>query len=246
MNKKNKDMGSIELKGNTITEQFQYWLGEHKKVSQIITFLSIQNAKILAMSKGDIHNLSDEMKMQIIEFAQWFDEDFDEITWEARMYEWGEDDALILRVADMILEEQFINTVDETLKSLTDSQRKEVETLTEALYKIRKDRILTFSFSDMSANQIQIPKTVPKNELKLMKYEIMDSVIKMIVAGGQVIVREIHADKIYIYSYQTNPIGMWVPIEAEQLKEAYLVTPSGIELEPEDDVEYICRPRELF
>ena len=245
----------IELKGDTIVEQFEFYLGEHRKISDIVNFLAIQNDRLLAtlseVENQDPTNLPVPVKEQIMDFVSLFDNDYDHVTRAARILEWGPDDALILRAADVLFEEELYNDVDGMLGKMSPAARREVETLTDTIYQVKKDRFVFFVYGDYSTDYMTLPKKIFARDLKYSRYELMERICKAVLTYGYVLVREfrhaLNTGASELYGFEVKaPFGVWGPLDEKDLLERCLTTDSGIALEPEDDVAYVCRPRELF
>ena len=211
----------------------------------------MQNAALLVMlsqvEDQDVKNLPEAYKKQILEFTDIFLQEFDSITSKARILEWGEEDALILNVSDILYEEEVQRETKAAFSALNEKQQQEAETLTKAIFSVRKDKLVTFSYSDGEFDIMAIPGTIPKADLKLSKDQLFGCVCKLVTRLGVVVIKEQQKDGgEEVYGYRMTPIPMWIPIDENELREALLITPSGIELEPEDGAVYVCRPREIF
>lgn len=229
---KNKS-NEITLKGNTIIEEFENYMKDHHKVSDIINFLSIKNAQLMIMTnKG----LTEKQEDDILDFTVYFAENYEEITRDARYNNWG-DEPFIFRLAENIINNREMAELESCLNDCNDFERHEIETLTETLFAIRKHRILTINAGDM-VYQLEIPKTVYYKDLKQMKHELLLYCVQVIKNHGTIVVRLVDTkDHIQIFGIRT--IGnIWSPISKEEMLDAQTLLPNGTRLEPEDNIEY--------
>ena len=229
----------------TILEQFQEYFLKHRKVSDIIGFLAVQNARLLGMLGMGDGKLSREMEDQVLEFVEFFDENFAEITEEARMENWGSVEPLILRLADSIADQRWMEEQEELLRSMTPALLHEAETLRDTIIGIRKNKMVAIACEE-ELFEVEIPRTLPRKELEEFKKLFLYDMALVIREKGAVTVRCEEKEGFSIFGIRTTPVGMWVPVPAEEMKKAHTITTTGIELEPEEDTVYTSIQRELF
>ena len=143
-NKKNLEVITDFPTKGTILQQFQKYLEKHKKVSDIIDFLSIQNARMICQAEKGV---SEQLKDELIEFYQYFMTNFDELTYSARIENWGME-PLVLRMADHFLYERHQQLREQYLAELPISVAMEAKFLCDTLFRIRKYRVFSFFADD--------------------------------------------------------------------------------------------------
>lgn len=209
-------------------------------MSDIISFLAVKNASLLCY-QGDIPV---QVQDEILEFYDYFMENFDEITYQARMENWGME-PYIFRLAESIIAERELQEQARYVASLTEFERHEAETLCDTIFEIRKERRLTVS-SEISSFWYDIPKTMPRDYLEEARGIILFACARAIKERGAVVVRTLDKNKAKVFGVRVLPNGMWSPISKEEMFEAATHTPTGIQLEPEEGVEYTEIMREKF
>ena len=253
----NKNKGKDKLKvietgcNETLLEKFKEHMKEAKSISDIIGILSVLNAEYISKCSfyDDIEDMPDDFKNEIIEFASYFHEKFGESTAQARYENWGENDAFLLRTAESIIEYEDEKKAKEFYDNMTEGQKNEVNSFTEEIFSIRKDRILSFMWGDGDDGscQLRIPRTIPKYDLDNLKADIKKYVTFIIHNRGALVVREFtkgfNVKEYEIYGYRVNPFGVWNAIKAKEMKKAHCTAPSGKKLPPEKGATYTSRPR---
>lgn len=248
---KHQQPQDIVLRGNTISEQFQFWLGEHRRVSDIIAFLGAQNARLLAelseTEHQDPRNLPPHLKNQIMDFTEDFLAEYGEVTLAARLETWGSADAFLFRVADVLFAEELEHHVNEMLETMTETGKKEVETLVDTLFSVKAPRVVTATFGDGTSEQLILDRVIPRFDRDYIRLKLTEIIADVIATFGSVLVKEEHGKTTEIYGFSVSaPLGIWTPVSAELVEEYSLVTASGIRLEPEPNTVFVCRPREKF
>ena len=237
--------------GDTITEQFDNYIIENRKISDIIGFLSVQNARMLAKieqcqtSDDSLFTLEEEE--DILEFYARFMSEFDKITEKARYEQWGQE-PLILRIAEQIEEERWRAALQTYWDQLNPVEREEAKTLQETLMEIRENRTITVCFgADQDEMQCRIAKNTPKEMLDNIGEQLLLVCGKMVKCRGSMIIR-LHKAKgqMEVFGIRILPVGIWSPLLAEETKRAECMTPAGFMLEPEDGVTYTQIERDKF
>lgn len=220
----------------TILAQFQLLLKEEPTVSDIVDFLAVQNARLMALSTEP---LSEDMASQILEFADYFFEYYDDLTYEARMDNWP-NDAYILRLAASIMDEITKQKEQKLIESLTEAERHEAETLLDTIMDIRKNKTITCVTGGDFSYKFIIPATMRKDELQECREDFFSLCALMIKAGGSMIVRtEDKHRKREIFGIRVlDFLHIWSPISKEELFDAHTLAPDGNRLSPEEGLVY--------
>lgn len=246
MAKKNRNNSlkrkEVQLCDGTILEQFEDYISKHKKVSDIITFLSVKNAELIGLS--GMGKIGVSLKDELYEFYDYFFENFDELTAEARIREWGQE-PFIFRLTEEIMHQEEEQLKKAFLDSLSDHVKKEAKTLSDTLFAIRENRILTIVNAE-EYYSFEIPKVIYREELGEYREDLFFLCCTMIANLGAMTVRLIKKQGTEIFGIRTLPIGVWSPISKEEMRKAHTTAPNGIELEPEDGVIYTEIMREKF
>lgn len=245
-NKVNAFYNKLGAKKCSILEQFQMFLKETPAARDIVGFLSVQNARLLSHMVGGVENLPEEVVKEVYEFFLYFMDNFDDLTYEARLENWL-DDALILRVG-MLIDEQLAEMEDEQfLNSLTDKQKAEAQTLADTIIEIRKNRHISFAAgSDMWV--FDIPKTIRKDELNSYKKELYIMCAEIVDAFGAMTVRTSEPGKNdEIFGIRVlYPFQVWSPISKKEMLDAHTLAPDGTRIAPEEGTVYTEIMREKF
>lgn len=239
-NRKN-NVVQVQLAGDTIREQFDNYFKDHKKVSDIISFIHMINATLLAKSN---FGMSEEEKDDIVAFAHYFDDEFMPLCYNAIMDEWG-DLPYLFDLADSIEYDRQLASYQEEYEKMSSFRRHEADTLAQTLFGIREEREVYFETA-RDSDTFNFPKTISARYLENAK-ETMCKVCGHIIANNGIVKVTLEKpDKKEIFGIVVLQNGIWVPLEKEQMKKMMLSTTSGIELEPEDDVVYTDIVRELI
>jgi hypothetical protein len=228
----------IQLTNGTILEQFQDYVKDHKKVSDIIGFLSIQNARLLRFG-NDVDNIPADLGTEIVEFVAYFLENYDDVTREARYENWGDQDARIIRAANAIYENNWMKERMEIWNSLPDIQKHEAETLRDTIMDIRADRIISAVDGDGDSWQFEIPHTIYREYLQSYKDTLLLYLAKsFLYPGGGIMVRLIKRSSTELFGIQVLPIGIWRPLPKEETIDAHTLTLDGERIPPEKGLIY--------
>lgn len=229
------------LPDGTILEQFEYFIKDHRKVSDIIDFLSVQNASLLAFSFNEI---PEQKANEIIEFVDYFDDNFYDTVAPAIYANWGQD-PFIFQLAEQLIHEREIAKSKAAYESMTDIQKQESITLRDTLFKIRHDKLIVM-VSETDYYKFEIPGTINKASLAQVKEEVLYLCAIAIREKAGITVNVFKDDHTEVFGIYINPFSVWMPLTKEQIRHLSCTTPGGIELEPEDGVVYTEIQRELF
>lgn len=246
MGKKNLKFEKIDIpEKGTLLEKFTKYLESHKKKSDVIKFLSVINAKYIGMR----NQFSEKDKEEIIEFAAYFETYFYDLMYEDMMENWGQD-PYILRLAEQMVLEGHLAERKEVIKNASEAVKKEAKTLADTLFNIREYRCFTTSYFSPEegavSGQMELPKTIYKEELNDAKEELYYVCIQVVENRGSIVTRLVKKDHAEVFGIRVLPFGVWSPISKEEMQTASLTTPNGIELEPEEGVVYTEIQRERF
>lgn len=246
MGKKNLKFEKIDIpEKGTLLEKFTKYLESHKKKSDVIKFLSVMNAKYIGMR----NQFSEKDKEEIIEFAAYFETYFYDIMYEDMMENWGQDPYILRLAEQMVLEEHLVER-KAVIKNASEAVKKEAKTLADTLFNIREYRCFTTSYFSPEqgtvSGQMELPKTIYKEELSDAKEELYYVCIQVVENRGSIVTRLIKKDHAEVFGIRVLPFGVWSPISKEEMQTVSLTTPNGIELEPEEGVVYTEIQRERF
>jgi hypothetical protein len=232
----------IDFSSGTVLEQFEDYLAEHRKISDIVAFLAAQDERLLALSKdgGIPENLEDE----VIEFTDYFLREFDDITYDARIRAFGEE-PFVLRLADSLAWYRLESEESRAWEGMSDVHKKEASTLRDTLMAVRGDKALDF-VTDQDTRTLDIPAVLYPDEIPKMRQLLLYFCAFVIRGRGTVAVEIIGKYKSQVFGIEVSPIGIWMPRSKEAMQASECTTPSGFVLEPEDDIEYIEIERERF
>lgn len=218
----------------TLMEQFNTFIKKYNKINDIIAFLSVSNASFLALHSAGA--ITENKKEELIDFYEYFMENFGEVTFEARMHNWGQE-PLVFRMGEQFLHERYEKQRKQFFKSLSKKALEEASSLCDILFQIRKERHFSFVTEDY-AFTFSLEKTIPKVQLKEAKDALLYTCAIMISGHGAVTVRCIDENSTEIFGIKTNKKGLWVPISKKAMLDAHTMTPNGIRIAPEEGVAY--------
>lgn len=243
---RNKNRGvkveTVELGGGTILEQFQRYIKNHRKVSDIITFLSVKNAELIGLTAGG--ELSEKLKSELYEFYDYYFDNYDDLTFTARIENWGQE-PFIFRLTEELMDEDEAVLEEEYMNTLPEAVKREAKTLCETLFAIREDRTISFTTGE-ERGIFRIPKTLYRSDLDSCRHELMLVCCYVVDLHGTMVVRLTKKDHSEIFGIRVLPIGVWSPVSKEEMRECQCTGPDGIEVEPEEGVTYTEIMRERF
>ena len=241
-NTKLPEAAEIDFSSGTILEQFEDFLQEHRKISDIIAFLSAQDQRLLAFSHGG--GIPVALEDEVIDFADYFLREFDEVTYNARIRAFGEE-PFVLRLADSLAWYRLESEESIQWEQMSEVHKKEASTLRDTLMAVRGDKALDF-LTDQDTRTLDIPAVLYPDEIPKMRQLLLYFCAWVIRGRGTVTVEIIGKYKSQVFGIEVAPIGIWMPRSKEAMQAAECTTPSGFVLEPEDDIEYTEIERERF
>lgn len=243
---------NISFNGNTFIEKFDNYVGKSNDTHKMVEALSIINAQcigIYGMADGIIKNIPSNKRNDIVQFAEYFLANYDELTEEARYENWGPEDAFTLRLAGEIDAWQTQTELVKIYTEMSDGQQKEVDTLTDHIFNVRKDREI-YMIWDNGLAHIDLSRAIPRYELNDAK-EMLKAYITAVINGyGNIVVREYKRgfdhEGCYMYGFAVNPFGVWEPISKEDMKVIHTYNPDGENMPLEKGVTYTIRPKNVI
>ena len=234
---------------DTFIKKFSSFAGVPIDTRKLIQALGIINAECIALygiADGDVQNIPEQKQDDILDFATYFIENFGDITESERLANWGEQDAFVLRLASEILSVREEAVYHNIYKDMSKDLRQEVDSLTDHIFNIRKDRVVSFSWGNGSA-QLYLDRAIPRDMLHSVKDHLKSYVTAIIDGHGGVVVREYKKDfyhnTCFLYGFKVNPFGVWDALSAEEMKACHTTGPNGEKLPLEKGVEYTSRPK---
>lgn len=232
--RKNRAINYEWDRNKTILDNFKNL--PNKDNDSVVGFLSICNATLLA-SLGS-NNITEKLKEEIIDFFDYFVDNYEKRTRKARLSNWP-NDALILRVGyEYCLEKDFLKTKEE-IKKFPYQVQDEAEELRDIIFKIRKDKIITITFSDGSSEVLQIPGTIPKEYLENFKLQTLYYFCLMIEMNGNAVVRIVEKKNRFSIFGVLCLNNRWEPLSKELMERSHNYDQNGNPVEPEEGVTFI-------
>lgn len=127
--------------------------------------------------------------------------------------------------------------------------RKEAATMADTLFSIREHRCFTLYYDygeDTITGTFELPMNIYRQELQDAKEELLYLCTLIVENRGTIVTRLIKGNQEEVFGIHVMPHGIWRPVSKEEMRQASLVTPNGIELEPEENVTYTEIQRERF
>lgn len=208
----------------------------NKDTDSIIRFLSFCNAKLIY--KISAKSVTEELKEEIIEFFNYFIDNYEQQTRKARLSNWP-NDALIIRTGyEYAIEKELVKIKGEIEKFPYEIQD-EAEELRDIIFKIRNGKTIAMSFSNGDLVTLQIPALIQKGYLETFKCQVMYYFCLLINGGGSATVRISDGkDRFTIFGVLCNN-GKWEPITKETMMRSYSFDGYGRPLKPEKGVTFI-------
>ncbi len=185
---------------------------EKEKESGAIEALKFLNEYI---QKIEINSVIED---EIVDFGEYFIDNFEESTDKERFDEWGYDDALILQyydliVAKAILEDDFFENCQDILTSLDRPMLKEMEKLYDAIVFYPGLKKITCEFSDKYHLYIDVDEKLNKEQI----FQLKSILAKAVKDGGFILVDLI--DKKIATSFLTveHEVKTVIPIITKKL-----------------------------
>lgn len=241
MSKNRYSMRTVDIKGKTLCEQFQNWIKDHRKISDIIAFLHVENARWLTIP---VEKMTDEQREDVTTFVEQFLDEYGSVTARAIDEEFY-DEPYLFRLADEIDWYNLMQEYHSEYERLSAFRRKEADSLADTLFERRKDKEITVVTSD-DAETYNFAGTIPRTELDRTRQELRNIMGHAVQGEAGICVREHTKKGNDIYGIRIEQTGFWHPMDADTMRHASLTTASGVELEPEDGETYTAITREKF
>lgn len=208
----------------------------NKDTDSIIRFLSFCNTRLIY--KISAKSVTEELKEEIIEFFNYFVDNYEQQTRKARLSNWP-NDALILRTGyEYAMEKELVKIKGEIEKFPYEIQD-EAEELRDVIFKIRNGKTIAMSFSNGDLVTLQIPTLIQKGYLETFKCQVMYYFCLLINSGGSATVRISDSkDRFTIFGVLCSN-GKWEPIAKEAMMRSYSFDGYGRPLKPEKGVSFI-------
>ena len=210
-----KDFKPLDLIDGTTTEQFIAFFEGHRKISDILDFLQFKDAQLAALIA--IGGVTPDAIDEFMEFYDYFMENYDEATREARLRIWPED-CLIFRYVEEYDEQSFKFAMEETFREMPDKEKQEVLSLCHTILDIPGNKYLEVFYEDSQYN-ITLPAMMDEDEETMIFDEMKYYIGYLIADRGYAIISVFNEDEtVDVYGIQGLPIGMWGIIPKAQLK----------------------------
>lgn len=217
----------IRLTKGTILQQFKNYVKKNMSVDEIIGFISVTNARLLCTCE---HGLSEKDAIEIVEFVDYFMENYYEKTKKEIKENWP-DDPLIFRLANQILENDLDEQIDYLSSLMTYHQLKSANNLCNLIFDIRENRIISITAhidGSPFRDAIQLKKYIPAKILEREKKELYRFCCLMLLGNGAIVVRVIYdRDDVEIFGVRTNNKGEWEAVNKKEMYTAFTTDPDG-------------------
>lgn len=216
MQKRNQSRLQI---GETLLEFFTRNVENDKSVTNIISVLSILNGYIL--------NHPGSKSSEIFDFGNYFIANgYEALTRKDRKKAFGEKEALILNLYYEIAEKIERQEILEMIEDLSPKERYEAMTLTNAIFNINENKIVTLSTED-GPIEFHYDKKYKSNEIEALKQELFNYMAYAIILGSAGLIvrikRKSARDDIFGITIQD---GKWRPLKVYELMES---TPGNLD-----------------
>lgn len=205
--------------GETVIEFFIRNVENDKSVTNIISVLSIINGYIL--------NHPGSKSSEIFDFGNYFIANgYEALTRKDRKKAFGEKEALILNLYYQIAEKIERQEILEMIEDLSPKERYEAITLTNAVFDINENKVITLSSVD-GTTEFTYSKNIKVNEREILKKEFFNYMAYAIMLGNAGLVvrikRKPARDDIFGITIQD---GKWRPLKVYELMES---TPGNLD-----------------
>lgn len=209
-------------KEKTILDEFKDLNPKSNK--NIVQFLSMKNAYLLAFI-GDDRILSKELENEVLDFFEFFvDNGYLDKTEEARLDNWGENDALIIRIGGSLACKKMMKKIKKEIHDLscelTEVTVNKANQLLNILWNIKKDKCIVFLFKDGTHNVLDVKKYIPKEMLEAEKDFLYLHFLKAFELDAVIIVRCYNNKKSCDLFSLVISDGEWESMPAEIMKTA--------------------------
>lgn len=165
--------------------------GKHDSLDDIVSNLSIMNAYSLSVSGGDDNTYFKKDGKEIIEFTNWFFENYDSNKLRKKFARnWG-GMPRILNIGIYLREQKELQELSKISKNLTSIQKENVNILFDYIWKKRCIRTLCFTFWDDEDKpcfvNFTLDKYIPKVKLDGFKGFVKGYIAKGILESGSLV-----------------------------------------------------------
>jgi len=218
LQKKNGSKSHPEV-DETLLEFFSRNIENDKSVTNIISVLSILNGYIL--------NHPGSKSTEIFDFGNFFIANgYEALTRQKRKNAFGGNEALILNLYYKIAEKIERQEILEMIKDLSPKERYEAMTLTNEIFSINENKVVTLSLED-GDTEFTYGKNIKVSEREILKKELYIYMAYAIMQGtGGLIVRikrKSARDDIFGITIRA---GKWRPLKVYELMES---TPGNLD-----------------
>lgn len=227
----------MNSKAQTIKEKYQLLLSKNYNLEDVANFISGQNAELIAKFASN-QELPEELYEEVFDFCDLFFSTISEKEYNMIIEMWGRE-PFIFQFANASRENYEKNYVAQ----LNSKVKREAESLSNTLWRIRKKRIMSFiSTSEDGKNSemtIVLENTIPRNLTNFNKTHLTFACAKMIISeSGGLVVRTIDRKKqIEIFGIRSRN-GKWKPISKDEMIYCHTLQPDGSRTAPEKGVIY--------
>lgn len=219
----------------SILDEFKDVIKKSDKPENIISFLSVTNARLLA--KIGTNQVDEDLKKEIIEFYNFFMENYEAETRKARKNNWP-NDALVLRMGSEFAYEDYQNNIKNKIDSFPSDILQEAEILNDIIFGFRKDKILTLNHNTEHIESLSIPRTIPREYLNDSKETVLLHICELIDTGGSIVVRLMDKKANSVFGVLCAQ-KKWFPIPKNNMEWCHNHDTEGNPLEPEQNLTFI-------
>ena len=237
-----KNAKTIVMGEGTILEQFKTFFKENKSIEDIMAFLEIKSTELYDVD--DYTSIPEDVQDELIEFYEYFMEEFNNPTLFDRLEYFGEDDALVLQLGEYFIEERITKEQEEYINSCPDIVVSEAEKLVDTIFDINKNLSISI-VSDLVVNIFEKDAEVPVKVIEFQKRDFLFYCCQMIEDQGIMIVAINEADNSTKYfSINTFSNKIWYPVSAMDTEKYLTTTKSGEVIKRGENVRYVEIERE--
>ena len=206
--------------------EFNKLIKEDQSVEKIIGALSILNAQTLTRSAMNID--MEEERKSIVSFSEFFIKEYGyrEDIIEAMIENWGGDMPRILKLADMILEDEELEKYVQEYKNMDSKKRKELDILIDFIWNTRCQREIVVIIGEDETYDLNLNKNIFREELEDFKNSLIYLVMKANKFGGTLIFNKIYKEKMYICGWMVGG-NMVHTITKSSLRDALEIEENG-------------------
>ena len=217
-----------------LVDEFKNYIKNGSSTENIISFLSITNARLIGQSAAGI---SEKLENEVLDFVQYFMENY-YLKTESDIYANWPNGPFVFRLADEIIERNTFQNCEIAYADLSNRQKKDVNTLFDKIFNIRAARHISF-VDGQSIIELEIPRTIPRCELDFHKAQLKFLCCLLLLNGGAMTIRAIrNQNHTEIFGVRAQKGGLWEPVSKESMIRAHTTMPDGSTIPPEEGVEY--------